>query len=436
MKLWQFAEDVLLPFVTATLHVTVLVLWVDWLIRFAVPALPVPAFVAAALLPQEVTAVILVRWAVRRAWPARSRQIVGTVVGCLGLPAVLLVNFGAGPWAGYLSGRASLGDLLFASLTLLLAAAGAWWLGLGLGASTVTRDQLEGAFYGGLAALAALLILNNFGPWLLAGDLVWPILLFLGLGLAALAVMGLRRLRVQEKSTRSEWRAFSRAWIAMALGLIGLVLLSGLLLTGLLAPEAFQRLGQAVAVLYQGLALVLILLMAPALVFLAALFSPLVPWLAEVVRVAFDVLASVINTLVGVLGSLVQAWLVDFPQLLAPERVRAFLESPEFRSASRWTGLGAFLLIAALVFWAALRRGGWLSSSSADEIRESILSRELLLAQLRALLRRPKPAAPPPPYLAVDGDAPRQRVRRAYQALLAWAAARGFPRLAGQTPHN
>ncbi|MBN1400856.1 MAG: DUF4129 domain-containing protein, partial [Anaerolineae bacterium] len=55
--------------------------------------------------------------------------------------------------------------------------------------------------------------------------------------------------------------------------------------------------------------------------------------------------------------------------------------------------------------------------------------------QLRSLLRRRLGAGLPPPYLDLSGLEDRCRaVRRLYQALLARATARGWPREAGQTP--
>jgi hypothetical protein len=94
--------------------------------------------------------------------------------------------------------------------------------------------------------------------------------------------------------------------------------------------------------------------------------------------------------------------------------------------------------VVGLVFWLAMRRLARFRAGEADEQRESIASRSLLLEQLRNLWRRRKPASPPgAAYLDLSGpsDDPRLMVRRTYQALLAWGRANDLPRRrAGQTP--
>lgn len=97
------------------------------------------------------------------------------------------------------------------------------------------------------------------------------------------------------------------------------------------------------------------------------------------------------------------------------------------------------LLIVALPFWIAVRRFRLLAAQGeADETRESIISRELILSQLKGLFsrRRPPPVVTPPPYLILSGpaDDPRLIIRRAYQTMLDWAQARSLSRAPTQTP--
>ena len=95
------------------------------------------------------------------------------------------------------------------------------------------------------------------------------------------------------------------------------------------------------------------------------------------------------------------------------------------------------MLALAIIFWLAARRLGLLRTLDEDELRESILSGDLLWAQLRQLFRRRPPvAAQKSPYLDLTGspDDARLRVRRAYQGMLEWARSIRLPRAAGQTP--
>jgi len=61
--------------------------------------------------------------------------------------------------------------------------------------------------------------------------------------------------------------------------------------------------------------------------------------------------------------------------------------------------LVVLLLVAffSLLFVLALRRFLRLPGQEVDETRESIISRELLLSQLKNLFARPRPARPAPP---------------------------------------
>jgi hypothetical protein len=72
-----------------------------------------------------------------------------------------------------------------------------------------------------------------------------------------------------------------------------------------------------------------------------------------------------------------------------------------------------------------------------DEAHESILSIDLLKAQLARLLRgRGGQASAYDPFVSLSGDEPSVQVRRTYQALLAWAAAQGEARAPGMTPER
>jgi hypothetical protein len=147
----------------------------------------------------------------------------------------------------------------------------------------------------------------------------------------------------------------------------------------------------------------------------------------------------ILQQIAAALGSSPLQW----PQLpaleeIAPRTLSFFEHHPALNIARQ--GLALLFLVAAvgLVFWWAVRRFGRLARHDVDEVRDSIATPELLLTQLRSLLRRQRrrPASGPP-FLALTGarDDPRLMVRRAYQSMLAWAQSFSLPRRrAGETP--
>jgi hypothetical protein len=105
--------------------------------------------------------------------------------------------------------------------------------------------------------------------------------------------------------------------------------------------------------------------------------------------------------------------------------------------AYRWLALAIFILAVLAIFALVLRRLSASAEEPVDEVRESILSTDLLQNQLAKLWQKwfGGLAARLPPYLSLDDETDtRQRVRRAYQSLLAAATAYGRPRGRGQTP--
>jgi hypothetical protein len=103
----------------------------------------------------------------------------------------------------------------------------------------------------------------------------------------------------------------------------------------------------------------------------------------------------------------------------------------------RWLALAIFILAILVIFALVLRRLNASTEEQVDEVRESILTTDLLQDQLAKLWQKwfGGLAARLPPYLSLDGEADtRQRIRRAYQNLLAAATALGRPRGRGQTP--
>jgi len=93
------------------------------------------------------------------------------------------------------------------------------------------------------------------------------------------------------------------------------------------------------------------------------------------------------------------------------------------------------LSVIALLFFFAFRRLRELSEDDVDVERESVLTTDLLRAQISQLFRRKSSTSThKAPFVPVSGDDPRAHIRRTYQSMLAWAVRKGAPRPRGMSP--
>jgi hypothetical protein len=168
-----------------------------------------------------------------------------------------------------------------------------------------------------------------------------------------------------------------------------------------------------------------------------AILTPVLPALLQALRRVLEAFAAVASLLRDLAAALAGALDRRLPPIFSTEALEELINSPAVQTGSRWGLVAALAAVAAVVFWLALRRLGLLSRLDDDEVRDSVFSPGLLLAQLRGLFgrRRRRPPAPAA-YLPLEGPADDARLiaRRAYQAMLEWAQARSLPRAAAQTP--
>ena len=454
MKRINWIEALVLPFAMAVLTSAWLTLWLRWFVRLGQTNQPVgaegqlagaeghPPLLSPLLMVLLIlTGVFITRFALSRAadqtdsafrfpWDPgpRARRIVLNA-GFAAVVVTLWLTFGARFPFQYLRGLLDWGEFISAEFIALIAALYLWHRGITIGRSRIPYDDLERAFYGGILGLALVLGLNRATSLLAPAEITPPVLTFFAIGLGALALGSFERARRQQRETSGAWLAFNRHWLAVVAGVIGAILFGGLLLASLVAPETLARLRLFVSPLIDFLTPGLQVLLVALALFLVWITTPVfmfAEWLAR----------RLLETL-------------RFPRLPQPapfsqqvERaINNFLQSRLFQTTSH--SLVVLLLVAffSLLFVLALRRFLRLPGQEVDETRESIISRELLLRQLKNLFARPRPARPappPPPYLALSGapDDPRLIVRRAYQVMLEWASALGQPRAAGQTPRT
>lgn len=439
----SWVDDLALPLALAVLTTDWLTLWVRWIVRLAAsgasPADPAlsPLLVAGLIL----TSIAVTRLAlgslrlvaarpserIRRDPGARARRMV-TASGLAAVVGALWLTYGVGFPLGFLRGFLDWGQAFPTEPVMLAVCVYAWWRGITIGQRRIAYDEFERAFYGGVFAFALLIGLDRWPRLLAPGEAFWSVLLYFALGLSALALLSFERARRQQKEAGGVVPGFNRYWLGTVGSVIGLILAGGLAVANLVVPQSVARVLGFANIIVDAVTVVLLYL------------------LVGVSYVAFWLLEPLIPILLAVLRALANAFKFPTPSPEAQAQfaefqavVQAILQSPAVRYSTR--GLAILIVVGsiAFVFWVALRRFRWLLPREVNETRESIASRELLLAQLRNLLSRLRPTRPAPPlsdYLPLLGppDDPRQIIRRAYQGLLDWARSRSTPRAAGQTP--
>lgn len=420
MKRWNWVEDLLLPPAVAILTSAWVSLWVRWSVRAVPVAYSAPALAPWTLGLLLLAAMLLTRWALTLDAAEQVGRLALVLGGVVAVFAVAWVTYGVRSPAEFWLRLVDWGDFISPVFLGVVACAFMWWQGIVLGRSEAPQEQLEQAFYRGVAALALIYAVNQARPHITAQEGLFSSLAFFATGLSALALVSVENARRWQSEVTGQWPSLNRYWLGTVGGVIGAILAAGLLVGGLLSPEVFERIANFLTAAANGVTIAFVVLIGT-MVFLAAwLLTPLLSLLTGRISNPFV--------------------FPEFPAFQeAGEQTLTFFErNPALNVARQGLSLAFVALLVGLVFWWALQRFARLNRKNVDEERDSIATRNLLLAQLRALLRRPPPAPPAgPPYLALTGprDDPRLMVRRAYQNLLEWAPASSLPRrAAAQTP--
>ncbi len=402
-----------------------LTLWMRWIVGFVEPGrlAPVPP-------PPLMMALILggafaTRGALRNNQPVAEARKTIVIGGGLAVIATLWISFGGRFPFGYFGNLFNWGaSLVPPELLVLIAAVFLWWRGITIGRDDDMHDTAERVFYNGIVALGLLVIVDNLRPSLSLDNALWPIMFYFAIGLGALALAGVEQDRLIQKKADGSAFGLNRYWLATAAGVIGLVILAGLAVAALIAPETFDLVVAVFGPIVNLLALGLLLLLATITYVIFLIFGPLLRILH--------------NFLWQVLQRFNLGQLSDPGQFSAEEAVEMIMNMPLVKTATYTVSILLIVLVVALVFWLAVRRLLLLTNqNTVEETRESIFSGDLLLRQLKNLFaRKGKPPLPGPPYLSLAGprDDPRLIVRRAYQSMLDWAKAAGHPRAPKQTP--
>ncbi|MEP7356522.1 MAG: hypothetical protein ABI847_04735, partial [Anaerolineales bacterium] len=387
-KLTHFAE-LGLVLAAASLTAIWLSLWVSWIVRLAVPGRALPLFWPPLLAVAGVAGAGATRWALARPqWSRRQSRGLISLAGVLTVLLVAALALEPALWFGDWREGPHVLSLLALAGPAAAAAFYMWLSGIHLGRDTISHHTFSGAFSSGLLALGLILAANAIIPVVPGGDLLAASLLFFGLGLAGLAFGSLRRLSLSQRAVALAQVALHRDWLVTAAVVIGLVLLTGLALASLLAPETFGRMMRAFGAVADAAGIVAALIIAPLALATMALLEPWMGSLSRLLLGALEILRSVLLKLSSLLGIILQLMTGRSQSNAIVQKLEAFLASPAVQGTGRWASFAGLLLVLAIIFWFAARRLIRLRAVDEDEERESILSGDLLWAQLRRLFRR------------------------------------------------
>jgi hypothetical protein len=418
-KHWNWLESGLIPLTAALMRAAWLTPFVHFLLNnvLVVPqGTSYPAWLILALL--------LGASALRHAWQEDTQGLIRATLA--GLAVVLIVlgfylRLDITPLtpAQLLMSLADFSMGIPAMLLVCVITAALWRYGLTINWGYF--GELWHSFLVGVIALGILMLVPSSAQG--TSDLaLWnAMLLFLTTGLLALALLAVADTLASENWRSGKMPALNRHWLVATGSMILMILLAGLLLGQILSPRAVQSmlhtLGSIVALIGQ------------VLLYTIGIIAYVIFWL-----------------LTPLINKIAKRPTPDQPPLLPQQRPLAeqFGEletqlrhlTPEATNTLRILFVVLLVVVIVVVFALAWRRaqrrrrnGGVL------EEREFILSKDLLLEQLRGLLRRKERPQAFAPYLALpQPDDPRQAIRLLYQKLLAQAQALGQPRPPGVTP--
>jgi hypothetical protein len=418
-------ERSVLPLAMAALNMSWITLWQRWVMTTAhiahEPSVG-PWLMVAAILAGTALTRYAVASAQNNIYLRRAKLVVG-LGGLASVVAVLWITFGARFPFQYFRDLTEWRLILAPEALAFVVACLLWWRSIRIGRSDDLHETAQREFFGGITALVVLFVLNKFLPGLDAADSFWYTLSFFALGLGAMAMAGLEQDRRLQKGSTGSGLGVNRHWLATVGGIIGLILAGGTLIAAATAPESLSTFDAWLEMI----GVIILTVVGFFVILLAWLVFPIAEAIA---RVLWALLQRLMNWLPRSMPFRFQP--PDFEYL--SETAESLARTPTFR----FLEILLLMLLAAFLFMLAVRRFKLLASQNdADEVRESILTRELLWKQLLGLLtRRRAGAASEPPFLRLDGPTgdPRLAVRRAYQFMLEWAQSLNRPRSPAQTP--
>ena len=373
--------------------------------------------------------------------PAWRNRLLVALLGLVGILAILW-------WQLYATAYAlwnpiwlqQLGDALIhwdinvglpAPGTALVLLVALWLKGLGDAVRPMTHDDVWGVLLTGIVALVLYLALFSRRADGLPPILFQQVLLLFTAGMVALAfsslkiTLGLDRALGMGQRRVAATPMLSRYWLISVTATVVLLLGIGLGIGALVAPEQLARLLAVVQMIGNAIGRVIsaILLVIGYVLFLIAYYIALL-------------LAPILQRLFQALQESPLMELARLPEQ-QPGLEQALADPTVIPDTYRWLALALFVAGLVLIFALAVRRLRVTPAVMVDEVRESILTTDLLQEQLADLWNRWFGRRPgqTDPFLSLTGEEEsRRRIRAAYQQLLALATTRGQSRRPGATP--
>ena len=431
-KRWNWLDDIILPIALSVMRVCALWLWLVLMQRFLLPS-----YRGSLLSAWEMTAVLLAslfltRWSARWLRPLIRARVLVAAAGLLTTFLLLWtqlyqpqVAFWDATWLRtwgqemlFWQGELPLVyPLLFALIYL-------WLRGIIDGSRTLSHNDAVSAFIAGSLSLIFFLLFINLDTRPPPAQTSALIFIFFAMALLALSLSSLKRGRTHETllSTAVANLRLNRYWVSSAFTVIAVLLVVGLILSALIAPDSLQQIlgwvGQAVLELFLLLIKIISLILYPVLLLLSWLLTPAFRWLFS--RQNPEISQFDEET----------RWQPDE----LSERVEPIIR--QLPDEVRWLALGLAVLGIAVLFALILRRLRDDDDIEIRETREFIFSRALLRAQLAQL--RPSwlnKAVLSQLFLSLQGEVDTRRAIRAfYQKLLALAHQQGLSRPRAYTP--
>ena len=361
----------------------------------------------------------LVDRVVRAQSGGRVRSLVVGLLVTIGVNAVLY-GFAPGDPGGWLKDWfAAVTDLTLGIHPVLVTiplTAGLW--AAGALAAWDDYDAVWTAFRWGVAGLAISLLLAPYVASEMMQELATAVPAFLGWGLLALALRSVARALLVERPVGGR-AGLSRQWLAVAMLVIAVLVLGG----WMLGRAAFLGVVSAVF----------------------AVLWPAIRWLLQIVAYLLGGVVYLFALLLRPLGTGIESGDAESlrPRFEAPsdlpQQVQQ-LSGSQDHIALPGNAPGIIVVVVVLAVAVGLlvlawRRKGRAHRGEVEESRDSVLTPDLLLDQLRGLWRRRPRVAVPDPFLSLQGEeGTRLAVRRIYREFLALARRWGRPHRPGQTP--
>jgi hypothetical protein len=291
-----------------------------------------------------------------------------------------------------------------------------WWRGVVLGGREVTYVEIDRLFRGGIGWSVFFVILfaiyHDSRAFGLAAYAPVYLLAFFSLSLLALAVSRLVDLWSQTHADEQQALAMNRHWLLLLAGVVGLILLAAVLLSGVMPAD-----------------------LRPLLV---RLFTPLLPIFEIAFYVIFSIALLIARVIIFILSS-IRLRTRPLPGETDPlggllRQLQQIQVDPGVVNTTRWGMVLLVVVLLCLLIVVAIVRARRRQRKPGEDERESVWSTRAALAGLGAALRAWW--AGRRPQAGIEDTTEAAAIRAVYRDLLRWAAERGTPRRRFQTPYE